>query len=66
MLRQCKKCNELFNATAKTSRICPLCRKTSGGRVENKYLLNKYTIDPEKLMILKKKLDKMSYAEAIG
>lgn len=65
MQRQCRKCNNLFQATAKGQRKCESCKESLGKR-KTKFLYNRNPIDPKKLMVLKKKLDKMSYARAIS
>jgi len=65
MQRQCKRCNNLFKAVGKGSKICNNCRIIIPKKIRKKHSPNKHTIDPKKLMALKKKLDKMSYAEAL-
>lgn len=64
MLRQCKKCDNLFQATAKGQKKCEGC-KLPIGQHKKKYIFRKSNVDHKKLMILKRKLDKMSYERAI-
>jgi rRNA maturation endonuclease Nob1 len=32
-MRRCKRCGEIFEATAKYSKICNNCKKNTGGRI---------------------------------
>ena len=65
MQRQCKRCDRIFLAKAKTSRICKNCKIVISRETRKGYYFHRTTIDRRKLLALKKKLDKMSYAEAI-
>ena len=66
MQRSCKRCDRLFMATGKTSKICDSCKIVSFKARQRKFRFHNTTIDARKLMILKKKLDKMKYEEALG
>lgn len=64
MMRQCNKCNKLYEATSKGQKKCEKCKVGQGSHMKN-YVAPKSTLDLKKLMILKKNIAKMSYKEAI-
>lgn len=64
MQRQCKICDNIYEATAKHQKKCEAC-KIPRGRPTYNPNAHKDTIDLKKLMILKKKIDRMKYEEVI-
>ena len=67
MKRQCNKCDEIFKPIGKTQRVCDFCKMLAriSRRKRKKHVFSRNVIDPEKLIALKKELDKMSYAESV-
>lgn len=64
MKKQCKVCDNIYEATAKFQKKCEACKNPPGPSSYNPSA-HSSLVDHKKLMILKKKLDRMSYKKAI-